>query len=326
MEDTIEQWRPVPGYEGLYEVSNLRRVRSVARTEQIGGSLRLRAGTILRLDQSRAMLSRDGAQKRVNVNRLADQVFPDQPIELPEELGEIWRPIPNFEQFYEISNRHRVRAFARETDGGRYRKARMLKTSLNNGFLVAWLCPNGREPYKLYLERAVIDVFPETKEDNIPLLPGEEWKDIRGYEGLYRISNLGRVLSMDRIINHGDAETRYVRRRLMERGSDGNGYPKTELSKDRTPRTFLIHRLVADAFVPNPLDLECVHHRDEDKRNCRADNLEWISRVGNVQDWFDRRRLVIGADTIASIGAAIAAGKSPAEILAALPRRQKTKK
>ena len=121
VEETIEEWRPIPGYEGLYEISNLRRVRSVARTEQIGNATRPRASTLIRLDNGRATLSREGQAQRVNANRVADEVFDDRPIEKASEPGEIWKPIPGFEEFYELSNRYRVRASARVINGGRYR-------------------------------------------------------------------------------------------------------------------------------------------------------------------------------------------------------------
>ena len=321
MEETIEEWRPIPGYEGLYEVSNLRRVRSVARTEQIGNSTRPRASTLIRLDNGRATLSREGQARRVNANRIADEVFDDHPIEKASEPGEIWKPIPNFEEFYELSNRYRVRASARVINGGRYRKARMLKLSTVNGYLVVHLCPAGRVGEKFYVERGVFELFPETHEV-APDLPGEEWRDIRGYEGFYRVSNMGRIFSLDRLTN----KRRFIRSRIREHGADGGGYPKVELARDGTTVTVLIHRLVADAFVPNPLNLPIVHHKDENRLNSKASNLEWVTTQTNISDWFDRRRLVMSADTIETILAAHATGKSPAEILAALPRRQKAKK
>lgn len=320
MEEMNEEWRPIPGYEGLYEISNLRRVRSVARTEQIGNSQRPRASTLIRLDHGRATLSRGGKANRVNANRIADEIFADSPIEQISEPGEAWKPVPGFEDFYELSNRGRVRTKARKITDGRYRKARMLKLSTVNGYLVVHLCPVGRVGEKLYVERAVFELFPETREAP-PDLPGEEWKDIRGYEGFYRVSNFGRILSLDRLTR----KRRFIRSRVREHGSDGGGYPKVELARDGRIETALIHRLVADAFVPNPLNLPVVHHRDENRLNSRADNLEWVTNKANVQDWFDRRRVVISADTIEAIAAAVAAGKTPDEILATLPRKRKSK-
>lgn len=237
-------------------------------------------------------------------------------------MTERWKPVPNYEGRYEFSSLHRVKALARDTPDRKSLKERFLKVSPVNGYLVARL---GSEQFSFYVEKAVLLHFPDTQ-PAIACLPGEEWRDIRGYEGLYRISSLGRVLSLARVIDDGQGRSRYIRPRVLERGTDGAGYPKTELAKNGGTVTVLIHRLVADAFVPNPLCLECVHHKDEDKRNCVETNLEWTTRGGNVQDWFDRRRVEVSAATIETIIAAHQSGKTPAEILAALPRQRKLRK
>lgn len=98
----------------------------------------------------------------------------------------------------------------------------------------------------------------------------EEWKDIEGYEGLYMISNLGRVKSL----RHG---------KWIERRSNVNrqGYYALTLHKDGGNKTCTIHRLVAKAFIPNPLGFPCVNHKDENKENNRVDNLEWCTYVYN---------------------------------------------
>lgn len=95
----------------------------------------------------------------------------------------------------------------------------------------------------------------------------EIWEDIEGYEGLYQISNLGRVWS--------------VKSNIYLKGGIISGYLSVGLCKDRHSTNFLIHRLVAKAFVPNPLNLPQVNHIDEDKFNNRADNLEWCTAKYN---------------------------------------------
>jgi len=95
----------------------------------------------------------------------------------------------------------------------------------------------------------------------------EEWKDIPGYEGLYEVSNLGRVRRNGKILK--PSKNRY-------------GYFQLVLSKDGTKRTFTIHRLVAYAFINNPDNLPCINHKDEDKTNNAVNNLEWCdSRYNN---------------------------------------------
>lgn len=99
----------------------------------------------------------------------------------------------------------------------------------------------------------------------------EHWKSITGYEGLYEVSDLGRVKSL----KHG-------KERIMKPGKTSSGYLKVILCKDGKLKHSKIHRLVAKAFIPNPNNLETVNHKDEVKTNNVASNLEWMSREDNV--------------------------------------------
>ena len=100
----------------------------------------------------------------------------------------------------------------------------------------------------------------------------EEWKDIDGYEGLYQISNKGRVKSF-RQWKRASCPAEY----LLKPSVAQNGYLQVTLYKAKTKRKFLIHRLVALAFVPNPNSFLCINHKDENKQNNAADNLEWCT-------------------------------------------------
>jgi NUMOD4 motif/HNH endonuclease len=240
--------------------------------------------------------------------------------------GERWTSIPGYDGIYEFSNLGRIYRISRLGADGRTVRSRILKTSINNGRLVAYLPILGKKKGRaFYIEKAILVLFQE-KDSGPESLPGEEWKDIEGYEGLYQISNLGRILSLGRIIDDGHGRNRYIRARVRENGSDASGYPKVELARSGETKTVLVHRLVAAAFVPNPLGLPVVHHKDENRLNGRADNLEWITTEGNIQDWFDRRRVVVSTDTIERVLAAAASGKTPAEILASLPKKRKMRK
>ena len=111
----------------------------------------------------------------------------------------------------------------------------------------------------------------------------EKWKPIKGYEGIYEISNLGRVKSVKRYRNLKD--------RIMSATDNGHGYLIVPLSKNSTRKNHYVHRLVAEHFVPNeePDKFIVVNHIDFDKRNNNANNLEWCTQKYNV--CFSRERM-----------------------------------
>ena len=96
----------------------------------------------------------------------------------------------------------------------------------------------------------------------------EIWKDVKGYEGLYIVSNQGRVKS-------------FVTNKLLSPQDNGAGYLRVELWKDKIGKKTYIHRMVADAFLPNPLDKTEVNHKDSNPRNNASENLEWVSSSEN---------------------------------------------
>lgn len=122
-----------------------------------------------------------------------------------------------------------------------------------------------------------------------PLVRGERleaWKDIEGYEGLYQVSNRGRVRSLDRveyINNKVGGITRRVRKgKILKPCFDGKkNYVHVNLSVDNESHTVNIHRLVALAFLPNPCNYREINHKDEDKTNNNVDNLEWCDHSYN---------------------------------------------
>lgn len=103
----------------------------------------------------------------------------------------------------------------------------------------------------------------------------EIWKDIDGYNGRYQISNFGRVRTND--YNHTG------KTKIMRISKNAKGYCQICLTKNNKRKTHKIHRLVAIAFVsnPNPIMLNCINHKDENKNNNNADNLEWCTNDYN---------------------------------------------
>lgn len=116
----------------------------------------------------------------------------------------------------------------------------------------------------------------------------EIWRDIEGYEGQYQVSNLGRVKSFDRIDGAGHLK----RGRILRPVPDKKGYLRVQLHKEGKRKLFLVHRLVAQAFIPNPEGLPQVNHRDEDPSNARADNLEWCTASYNVNYGTHNERMI----------------------------------
>ena len=110
----------------------------------------------------------------------------------------------------------------------------------------------------------------------------EQWKDIiiekngiiYDYTGLYQVSNLGRVKSL------GNDKTR--KEKILKPKINNNGYLKVGLYKNGKVKIFLVHRLVATAFIPNPDNLPVVNHRDENPSNNSVENLEWCTAKYNI--------------------------------------------
>ena len=106
----------------------------------------------------------------------------------------------------------------------------------------------------------------------------EEWRPVVGYEGLYEVSNIGRVRSLDRYVK-GKGKSYFLHKgRVLSPGIKTEGYLIVRLQR----RMFYVHRLVTEAFLPNPDNLPEVNHKDEDKTNNRVENLEWCDHKYNM--------------------------------------------
>ena len=111
----------------------------------------------------------------------------------------------------------------------------------------------------------------------------EIWKDIEGYEGLYQVSNIGRVRSLDRCVERNGGIS-FIKGRILKPARCGRqcNYWFVGLSKNGKVKQHYIHRLVAQAFIPNPENLPEVNHKDERPENNCVDNLEWCTALYNL--------------------------------------------
>lgn len=119
----------------------------------------------------------------------------------------------------------------------------------------------------------------------------EEWKDIVGYEGLYQVSNLGRIKSLGRYVNNNGG-LEYREGKIMKSAKNNNDYLFIGLWKDGIRKNHTIHRLVAQAFIDNPNNFPEINHKDEDKTNNRVENLEWCNSKYNCNYGTHNERMV----------------------------------
>ena len=107
----------------------------------------------------------------------------------------------------------------------------------------------------------------------------EVWKDIVGYEGLYQVSNLGNVKRLSGY--RGNGKQYFVKEHVRKQFANKDGYLRIVLSKNNKTKKFMVHRLVAEAFIPNPMNLPQVNHIDENMQNNCSINLEWVTQKEN---------------------------------------------
>lgn len=114
----------------------------------------------------------------------------------------------------------------------------------------------------------------------------EVWVDIKGYEELYQISNMGRVRRKAKMVNVGikNVKKAFKQEMVLKPLKLTKGYLGVVLyDKDSKGKTYKIHRLVAQAFIPNPNNLPQVNHIDGNKENNNVNNLEWCNQKENMQ-------------------------------------------
>lgn len=109
----------------------------------------------------------------------------------------------------------------------------------------------------------------------------EQWKDIEGFEGIYKVSTFGRIKSLRRICRANTCGKREVYEKILSACKSKNGYLTVVLCNKGKKRSLAVHRIVAKTFIKNFGNKKEVNHKDENKTNNRIDNLEWCDRVYN---------------------------------------------
>ena len=126
---------------------------------------------------------------------------------------------------------------------------------------------------------------------NIRKLYMEIWKDVKNYEGYYQVSNYGRVRSIDRIEkqkHYSGVMSTYIHKgKLLKLRKYKNNYMYAYLNKNGSQKKYLVHRLVATAFLENENNYKYINHKDNNPNNNNVDNLEWCTQKYNIQYAYD---------------------------------------
>lgn len=120
----------------------------------------------------------------------------------------------------------------------------------------------------------------------------EQWKDIKGFEEFYQISNFGRIKSKDRYLRTCGNGIRFVKGRIIKPVICTNGYYEAHLRVNGKRTVKMLHRVVAEAFIENPDNLPEVNHKDENPANNHVENLEWCTSKYNANYGTRNQRMV----------------------------------
>lgn len=129
-----------------------------------------------------------------------------------------------------------------------------------------------------------VEVNSERWLDLIPLL-NEQFKDIKGYEGLYQVSNYGRIKSLPKIVNTKlkNVSSRKTKEKILKCNLTRDNYLSVNLVKNKKNKTIRVHQLVCNTFIENEENYKCINHKDSNPRNNKIDNLEWCTQSYNIK-------------------------------------------
>lgn len=113
-----------------------------------------------------------------------------------------------------------------------------------------------------------------------------QWKPVKGYEGLYEVSSKGEIKSLEK--TRKNSKGQYIQKeKMLAQSLTTTGYKKVELVRNGKKKSLKVHRLVAEAFIPKVEDKPYVNHKDGNPLNNSVDNLEWCTQAENVQHAYD---------------------------------------
>ncbi|WP_204172706.1 NUMOD4 domain-containing protein [Staphylococcus sp. GDY8P72P] len=115
----------------------------------------------------------------------------------------------------------------------------------------------------------------------------EIWKDIEGYEGIYQVSNKGKVKSLKRIILKSDGKKQLIHERVLQPQDSGHGYYRVNLYKDKKEKSISVHSLVLETFTNKRVKGRVINHIDGDKSNNKLINLEWCTPKENTRHGYE---------------------------------------
>lgn len=147
-------------------------------------------------------------------------------------------------------------------------------------FLCKCQCGNTVVKNTLQLSRTPYCIYCKIENPYVADMENEEWRDIDGYEGLYKVSNKGRVKSLIKETRIGN-RIKVHPEKILQPAIGKRGYWVVGLSKGGKATTKTLHRLIAVAFIPNPENKPCIDHIDTDRTNCSIENLRWVTAKEN---------------------------------------------
>ena len=117
----------------------------------------------------------------------------------------------------------------------------------------------------------------------------ENWKPIKDFEGYYEISSFGRVKSLNRVIETSDGINKKIKERILKSSENSNGYLIVTLKKNNKRKQFKVHRLVAEAFIPNPESKPYIDHINTIRTDNRVSNLRWVTQKENCNNELSKK-------------------------------------